>query len=194
MAVAPTMLDDILRLYDVHEVHERMVSAPPEAVWQALYATRFSEFPLAKLLLGLRAVPRWLSNRKRPRPGLDLPALDALLQAGFVPLGEVPRQEVAIGAVGRFWRLTTNRPLPLKDRVDFMQFTAPGYARAAMSFRLVPEVGGTRLITETRVAGTDPASSRAFRRYWWVIRLGSGALRRVWLAAIARRAEAQPAK
>ena len=44
------------------------------------------------------------------------------------------------------------------------------------------------LITETRVAGTSPEATQAVLRYWRVIRLGSGAIRRSWLAAIRRRA------
>lgn len=49
-----------------------------------------------------------------------------------------------------------------------------------------PERGGSRVITETRVRGTSPEATRAFLRYWRVIRLGSGS----WLAAIRRRAVA----
>ena len=41
--------------------------------------------------------------------------------------------------------------------------------------------------TETRIAGTDTASTRRFRAYWLLIRLGSGAIRRSWLKAIRRR-------
>ena len=35
--------------------------------------------------------------------------------------------------------------------------------------------------------GTDPEATRKFRRYWLLIRLGSGAIRRSWLKAIRRR-------
>jgi hypothetical protein len=56
-----------------------------------------------------------------------------------------------------------------------------------MSFLVRAEGEGSRLITETRVAGTDATASRRFRRYWRLIRLGSGAIRRSWLAAIRRR-------
>jgi hypothetical protein len=44
------------------------------------------------------------------------------------------------------------------------------------------------VVTETRVAGTSPEATRALLRYWVAIRLGSGAIRRSWLAAIRRRA------
>jgi hypothetical protein len=187
MAAPVTLLDTILPLHDAREVHERLLPGEPAAVWDALHATRMSEIRAAGVLMGIRSLPGRLTGAKAARRGADLPALQALLAGGFVKLGEDAPRETVIGAVGQFWRLTANKPLPLKDRVEFMQFTQPGYVRVAMSFRLVPEVGGTRLITETRVLGTDPASARAFRRYWLLIRLGSGAIRRSWLAAVARR-------
>jgi hypothetical protein len=61
-------------------------------------------------------------------------------------------------------------------------------AKAVLAFLVRPERGGSRVITETRVAGTSPDATRAFLRYWRVIRPGSGAIRRSWLAAIRRRA------
>jgi hypothetical protein len=58
-----------------------------------------------------------------------------------------------------------------------------------MNFLLVEQDGGTRLETETRVLATDANSYEGFARYWRVIGPGSAAIRRVWLRAIARRAE-----
>jgi hypothetical protein len=58
-----------------------------------------------------------------------------------------------------------------------------------MNFRVEPQGEGTLLTTETRVLATDPASRRRFRRYWLVIRAGSGLTRRSWLRAAKRRAE-----
>jgi hypothetical protein len=70
----------------------------------------------------------------------------------------------------------------------FLSFDEPGYAKAAISFLVRPERGGSRVITETRVVGTSPDATRALLRYWRAIRPGSGAIRRSWLAAIRRRA------
>ena len=58
-----------------------------------------------------------------------------------------------------------------------------------MSFSAEAAEGGASLITETRVMTTDPASRRRFGRYWRVIRPGSAAVRRSWLAAAKPRAE-----
>ena len=60
----------------------------------------------------------------------------------------------------------------------------------ALEFRAVPEPGGTRLETETRVFLTDAASRRRFAGYWLVVCPFSGIVRRSWLAAARRRAEA----
>ena len=109
-----------------------------------------------------------------------------MLKVGFVRLGERPGEEIALGAIGRFWSPTGNRPVPTGD---FAGFSKPGYAKAAMNFTVAAEGGGSRITTETRIVGTDAAATRKFRRYWLLIRLGSGAIRRSWLKAIRRRLE-----
>jgi hypothetical protein len=76
----------------------------------------------------------------------------------------------------------------VRTREDFLAFAEPGYGKAVIAFLIRPERGGSRVVTETRVAGTSPDATRALLRYWRVIRLGSGAIRRSWLAAIRRRA------
>jgi hypothetical protein len=78
-------------------------------------------------------------------------------------------------------------PVALSGPDDFRAFDAPGYAKAATNFELSPAGAGTRVRTETRVVGTDAASSRRFRAYWLLIRPGSGIIRHSWLAAIERR-------
>jgi hypothetical protein len=76
----------------------------------------------------------------------------------------------------------------VRTREEFLSFAEPGYTKAAIAFLLRPKRGGSRLITETPVAGTSPEATRALLRYWRAIRLGSGAIRRSWLAASRRRA------
>ncbi len=72
----------------------------------------------------------------------------------------------------------------------FAAFDEAGCARAAMSFRLEADRGhGVRVATETRIAGTDAAGTRACRRYWRAIAPGSAAIRLSWLNAIRRRAQ-----
>ena len=73
---------------------------------------------------------------------------------------------------------------------QFKGLAAPGVAKAVMSFRIEPDGEGTWLVsTETRVHATDASARRRFARYWFLIRPGSGFIRRMWLRAIKRRAE-----
>jgi hypothetical protein len=113
--------------------------------------------------------------------------LDAFT-VGVVPLGQRDGVEIAAGAVGRFWRPAGNGATAVRTREDFLSFAEPGYAKAVIGFLIRPERGGGRVVTETRVAGTSPDATRALLRYWRAVRLGSGTIRRSWLAAIRRRA------
>ena len=86
-----------------------------------------------------------------------------------------------LGAIGQPWRFRGGQ----RPDGDFAPFDRPGYAKLAIDWRLERGV----LSTETRVFLTDEESRRKFRRYWLLIRPWSGLIRRVWLKAIARRAE-----
>jgi hypothetical protein len=167
--------------YDVHEVHSLRVPAEPNDAFAAVLAVSAREVRLFGPLMRLRTYGR--STRVfDPQE----PLLQEMLKIGFVQLGERPREEVVVGAIGRFWSPTGNRPVPTPD---FSTFDEPGYAKAAMNFRVAPDGDGSRITTETRIVGTDAEATRKFRRYWLVIRLGSGAIRRSWLKAIRRRLE-----
>jgi hypothetical protein len=92
------------------------------------------------------------------------------------------------GVVGQFWKLRGGRTASVRDGSDFAAFDRPGFVKAAIGFAILEQAGGTRIETETRALATDVGSRRRFARYWRVIRLGSGAIRRSWLRAAARRA------
>jgi hypothetical protein len=137
--------------------------------------------------MGLRGIPGRLAGA--PTPAFDgTSALQGMLALGFVLLGERDR-ELALGAVGRFWR-PVSRLAPVDGRDGFSSFSQPGHARAVMDFRALPANGGSVLITETRIEATDEHARRLFRRYWRLISTGSGLIRHELLAAAARRAEA----
>jgi hypothetical protein len=138
-------------------------------------------------LEALRALPGLLLRRPAFRPDPSAPLLDQFT-TGVVLLGERAGTEIVAGAIGRFWRLAGNETAQVRTREEFLSFDQPGYAKAAISFLVRPERGGSRVRTETRVVGTSPEATRALLRYWRVIRPASGAIRRSWLAAIRRRA------
>jgi hypothetical protein len=172
-------LDEVMPEYDVHEVHSVWVRASPGAAYEAVKTVSAREVRLFGPLMALRTFGR--SGRVFDR---DAPLVERMLAAGFVRLGERPGEEIVVGAIGRFWSPFGNRPRRVED---FAGFDEPGYAKAALNFAVTPERGGSRITTETRIAGTDAAATRKFRAYWLLIRLGSGAIRRSWLKAIRRR-------
>lgn len=165
--------------YDVHEVHSIWVRAKPAAAYAAILAVSASEVRLFGPLMRLRTFGR--SSRT---VDARAPLVEEMKKIGFVELGRRPSKELVLGAVGRFWSPLGNRPVPTDD---FSAFAEPGYAKAAMNFTVAPEGEGSRVSTETRILGTDAEATRKFRRYWLLIRLGSGAIRRSWLKAIRRR-------
>jgi hypothetical protein len=187
MSAPRSLLEEVLPRFDASEVHDVWVPAGPDVVFAALKQVTVGEVRLLMPLEALRGLPSLLTGRRAFRPDRSAPALETFA-VGVVPLGERPGAEIAAGVVGRFWRLATYEPAAARTREEFLSFTEPGYAKAAISFLVRPEAEGSRVITETRVAGTSPEATRSFLRYWRAIRLGSGAIRRSWLAAIRRRA------
>ena len=184
-----TLLDEMLPRYDVHEVHRKLVPAPPARTYAAAAGVTGREVRLAAPLMAVRGIPGRLRSRGGPRRrDAALPLLEAFQRGGFIQLGEDPGRELVLGAVGRFWQLSPET-VALDGPQAFRDFSEPGYARVAFNLLVTPDGRhGSCVRTETRVAGTDPQGSRMFRRYWVVIRGGSGLIRHSWLAAIRRRA------
>jgi hypothetical protein len=167
------LLDDVLPEWHFRERHRRHVSAEPERVFAAVRELTLAETPVAAVLVRLRGM----------RPERDRPIFDEMRRVGFEVEAEEPGRELAFAAIGQPWKV---RGGERRRGVDFRTFAEPGFAKMAFNFRL----DGSTLFTETRVLLTDERSRRAFRRYWLVIRPFSGLIRRAWLHAIARRAEA----
>jgi hypothetical protein len=182
-------LDEALPLFDFRERHARFVDAPPEVVDKAVRAVTIRDMPLARLLFALRAAPRRLRRRPSRFGDVDAPLLGLAVDVVFGVLGDEPGDEVAIGMIGQPWKLAGGESYRFAQPEEFTSFAEAGYVKAAMNFRFEPDGAGTKLTTETRVLATDSASRRRFRRYWLVIRPGSGLTRRSWLRAAERRAE-----
>jgi len=137
----------------------------------------------------------WLRRFGRPGPESilnapeHLPVLEVATRTSFLLLAEEPDREIVIGTLvmaPRGWR-PKRRPTP----EDFKALREPGFAIAAMNF-LVEDAGPGACIvtTETRIYSTDSSARRRFARYWRVIYPGSALIRRMWLRAVKRRAEA----
>ena len=162
---------DALPVYHHHERHSIRVSATPERALAAAREVRVEDMSGVRLLFKLRGL----------RAASQGPAWGALLAQGFQTLGED-----TLVLVGRPWTAGGN----LRRVDDFVAFGEPGYAKMAMDMRAVPDGDGALLETETRIYLTDASARRRFRAYWLVIRPFSGLVRRSWLQAAKRRAEA----
>jgi hypothetical protein len=182
-----SLLDHLLPRFDVRQVHEAWMPAPADVVYSAVKEVTGREVRVLMPLEFLRGLPGFLIGRRPFRPDSSAPLLTGFT-VGAVPLAESPPKEVVAGAVGRFWRTVGNEAASIGTRADFVFFSEPGYAKAAIAFTVSPEREGTRVKTETRVVGTSAEATRLLRRYWLLIRPASDAIRRSWLAAIRRRA------
>lgn len=187
------LIDEYLPQYDTVERHATVVCASAARVYTALRTADLAACPLVRLLLALRTLPAVLRDggsgvqhlRTRMASSITLHAFKA---QGFVVLAETPPQELLIGLVGTFWTLRGG--MRSIDAWTWRAPQPPGTARAAWNFSIqVSTDGRCRLATETRVQCTDAASRRHFRHYWWVIRPGSGLIRRCMLRAIGQEAE-----
>ncbi|MFD1546819.1 hypothetical protein [Nonomuraea guangzhouensis] len=174
----PTLVDDFIPRPDAAERHSIVINASRDRVWQALTHLGPQDIRLAKPLFAVRRLfSRTPSDQqKQARPT-------------FTPLAEEPMREIVLGTIGQWWRLGRAEHTPtIGDADDFRAFDRPGYAKGTFSFLLDDAgPGRIRLVTETRVIATSPDARRAFRRYWIVIRLGSGLIRRIILAAVRAR-------
>ncbi len=183
------LLDEIMPRYDVNEVHDVWVPAAPSVAYEAIKAVVPREIRLFAPLMAIRMLPNRLKGR-----GAELepaiPLLRQFVRQGFLILDERPGFEFVMGGIGRFWRLSGDEALhTIETYEDFISFAEPGYARVGLDFTASPEGDGSRIVTETRVVGTDPEATKLFRRYWFAIRLGSAAIRRSWLEGIRCRIE-----
>ena len=179
-------LDEFAPVWQFREVHVRRVNAPPARVFEATRQVRADEILLFRALT-------WIRRGGRPLPpgvlnaGADKPIIDVATKGGFVILADDAPREIVLGAIVA---APSGQRIPLTpDR--FRQPFPPGFALAAMNFRVVPDGEGRSIVsTETRVYANSPHVRRQFAAYWRAIYPGSALIRRMWLRAIDRRATA----
>jgi hypothetical protein len=178
------LIDELLPVWHFRERHGIATVAPAADLLAAVDQVTWREVAVMRALMRVRSAGRL-------RPGSDRTILADMARLGFTVLAR-NEEEVVAGAVGRPWS-PAGGPAPQWTRQpdtarSFVDFSEPGWAKMIVNFR----VSAGHLTTETRIQLTDDRSRRAFRRYWLVIRLPSGLIRRQWLAAIVRRATSPP--
>lgn len=184
------LIDEWMPVYDRSSRHSTQIAASIRDVWRALLATDFTDHPVVRSLLGLRALPTFLlhprkalarSIRPRERPAVGI---DAILRTEFVLLQKRAPTDLVLGVTGRFWSLTGN--LTTSDLAAFRDPVPEGLARACWAFELTGRDGATRLATETRILCAGRRERRAFGMYWTMIRPFSGMIRTLILGQVAR--------
>jgi hypothetical protein len=181
------LLDAIMPVYDVQEVHSTHVDAQPANVYAAIFAVTPGETTLARPFLWVRTLPGRLHGGRPIDDGIW--SKPFLSMSDTAILGRVPDREIVVGLIGQFWKLRAGERVAVQSREQFMAFNGSGFAVSTLSFHVDPEGTGSRVTTITRVRTTDAESRRAFLRYWRVIGTGSALLRRTWLRAVKARAE-----
>lgn len=179
------LADEFLPVFDVSDEVAVVVEADPATTWRTLMNTDLIQVgqrrPLVGALGALRALPEIASHllhgertheapdRLTLRGTTELPAN----RGGWILLGERPRDEIALGLVGKFWRPVIEYAEVEPD--GFKAFDLPGYGKTVYALGVRPLQGDRTLLWAVmRTATTDEQARRWFRRYW-MLGVGSGA-------------------
>jgi hypothetical protein len=156
-------IDELMPRWQFDERHELRIDAPPERIYAAIRDVTPREIKLFQTLTAIRRLGRRGEESILNAPDAK-PILAVATHSGFrILVDDVPRELVLGTRIG---------PQTV----------------AVMNFRI--ENDG-RVTTETRVFARTDRARRNFAVYWRIIRPGSGIIRRSWLEAIKRRAEAK---
>jgi hypothetical protein len=181
----PDLLEKFLPVYDVSDGVARAVDADVATTWTALLEADLmkvgSDHPLVAALGFMRVLPDLAARMMHREPMPEQPAELRLGdmgsmpsdQGGWIELGVVPRRELALGLVGKFW-------LPVIEYADvapedFASFAEPGWAKTVYDLRVASLGDDRTLVSGTmRTLSTDEHARKWFRRYW-ALGVGSGA-------------------
>ena len=189
VSIPTTKLDEWMPTWQFDEAHSIHVNAPPEKVFAAVHAVRADEIFLFRTLIAIRRCgkpgPESIMNAPENKP-----LLDVATQTTFIYLADESPRELVVGTV---------ISAPPKARASgkltpdlFHKTLPPGVALATMNFLVTSDDhGGSTITSVTRVYANSPSVVRRFAIYWRIIHPGSDIIRRTWLRAIKRRAEAR---
>lgn len=181
-----TKLDDWMPRWQVGEKHTIEIAAPPEKVFAAIRAVRADEIMLFKTLTAIRRCGQDGPENILNAPD-EKPLLDVATETTFQLLEDDAPREIVVGTV--IAAPPSEREVGIRTAQLFRNNLRPGAVLATMNFLVAPTATGSTVTTETRVYANSPAALRRFGVYWRLIHPGSDLIRRMWLRAIARRAE-----
>ena len=166
--------------------HEVRVNAPADLTFDLACRSDLGASPIVKALFKTREliVGHPPETNVPPEGGL----VEQLRAFGWVVLADVPGREIVFGAVTQPWKADATFRSVAPD--EFASFNEPGYVKIAWTLRTDPQGAfACTARTDTRVATTDAASRRNFRRYWAAFLPGIKLIRVVMLRHIKRAAE-----
>jgi hypothetical protein len=170
---------------DVRERHETLVRAPAAVVFETARSFDIGSLSLVNLIFRLRGLI--LGAKAMPTPQRS-GFVEEMLGLGWRILAEERDRFLVAGAACRPWTAdVVFRPIPPEE---FAAFSEPDLVKIAWTLEadsLDAEL--TRFASETRVAASDAAARRKFRRYWRVFGIGIVTIRRLLLRAVRREAE-----
>lgn len=177
--MSQTLIDTYLPRYQFSERHTTWVNAAPREVLDVIMDYDFTADRFTAALMALRRLPGRMLSKMLPHIAMP----ENFTMRTFTPLARDGDREMAAGLVGRFWRLDGG-VVPIADADAFLRYAEAGVPKLVMNFSVEPDGARTRLSTETRVYCPDALSQLYFTPYWYAIRLGSGLIRRRFLASI----------
>jgi hypothetical protein len=167
VSVPTTHLDQAMPEWQFNERHSTRIHATPQRIFEAIHAVTADDILFFRTLIAIRRMGRPMPASIMNAPkGQSL--LDIATRTSFRYLANDPPRELVVATI----------------------VIPPKAAIATMNFRVTPDRDGSLLWTETRVFATTDSARRQFAIYWRLIHPGSAIIRRMWLRAIKKRAEA----
>lgn len=197
---APMLLERVLPQCDAARAEHVVIEGTLPSVYDAVLRTDFvktwRESAAVRVLFAARSLGERAVSTLRQRPLPETPSSPSSLRLADLPengewvlLGTDPPDEVAFGAIGRFWAGET-----VWEHLagpEFARFRRPGLAKIACNFSLRP-YGARRVLLsyECRTLATDDAARAGFMRYWRALSPFIGVVMREQLRAIAQESAA----
>lgn len=159
--------------------HRRTARAAPAELWRAARSVRLDDTG------ALGRLVRW----RIPGTAGELPYADLFARPPFAVLDEGDGWSVS-GLCGRIWTLARDYP-ELRDRDEFLQWSAPGTVRVGFAHWVQPAGDGAELCSEARVQAVDRRAALRLRSLWLAVGPFERLIGAEPLALAARRAHGQ---
>jgi len=183
-----TALQRLIPRPQLSEIDRIDVAAPAADVWEHLRHGELAHSLPVRALFKLRTLTNQAGGASS---AIRIDGMRSTQEhPGFQVLIDEPPLEFAVAAIGKVWRLDIPF-VHVADEQSFAAFSQADFVKVAWAIRVLPR-GGEKchVELEVRVAATDEAAWRKFRRYFRVIGPFSRFIRHSLLRGVARAAAA----